>query len=109
MCCCLSLVPRPSSLTYRTGGREEEKEEEEEKKKKKFFFTDEEIILTGSVDKTVKAWLWLVDWSVAMAIHSYIYFRHHEKLTHKWTFEGHQLGVVSVTTDPSGEGIVNIP
>ena len=82
---------------------------EEEKKKKKFFFTDEEIILTGSVDKTVKAWLWLVDWSVAMAIHVYIYFRHHEKLTHKWTFEGHQLGFVSVTTDPSGEGIVNIP
>ena len=34
--------------------------------------------------------------------------RKNEKVEHKWTFEGHQLGVVSVTTDPNGEGLSGI-
>ena len=30
--------------------------------------------------------------------------RENKSLEHKWTFEGHQLGIISVTTDPQGQG-----
>ena len=32
--------------------------------------------------------------------------RENDRLEHMWTFEGHQLGIVSVTTDVQGQGTV---
>ena len=51
--------------------------------------TGQDILLTGSVDTKVKAWSW---------------DDNTDSLESMWTSEGHQLGVVSVAIDPSGEG-----
>ncbi len=50
-----------------------------------------ETLVSGSVDSKVKAWSWDTD---------------SDSLVAKWTADGHQLGVVSVAIDPSGEGEV---
>eukprot|EP00731_Ephydatia_muelleri_P017373 Em0010g471a len=49
---------------------------------------DRELILTASVDGTVKVWNW---------------DDKNSSLSHRWTLEGHQLGVVSVTTNRAGD------
>lgn len=51
--------------------------------------TGRDTLLTGSVDTKVKAWSWDNDM---------------DSLESMWVSEGHQLGVVSVAIDPSGEG-----
>ena len=60
----------------------------------KNFQTGVDCIVTGSVDSKVKAWSWDND---------------SDSLEAKWTAEGHQLGVVSVAIDPSGEGEGHLP
>ncbi|CAI8033796.1 WD repeat-containing protein 61 [Geodia barretti] len=48
---------------------------------------DQELIVSGSVDNTVRVWAWDDGRSL---------------LEPKWTFEGHQLGIVSVATNQTG-------
>lgn len=52
-----------------------------------------DTLVTGSVDNKVKAWSWNSD---------------SDSLDTKWIADGHQLGVVSVAIDPSGEGNISI-
>ena len=69
---------------------------------------DQELIVSGSVDNTVRVWAWWASiYSMNKTITSLIItYRDDGKslLEPKWTFEGHQLGIVSVATDPTGTG-----
>lgn len=55
----------------------------------KFEKENTEIIVTGSVDDKIKIWSW-----------------QKETLELRHTCEGHQLGVVSVDTNPDGSNIL---
>ena len=69
---------------------------------------DQDLIVSGSVDNTVRVWAWSVaKFSTTITITSPLLLRDDRSalLEPKWTFEGHQLGIVSVATDSSGTGM----
>ena len=66
---------------------------------------NQELILSGSVYNTARVWAWLVNYDITMMSCVAIYRDDNNSLLEpKWTFDGHQLGVVSVATNATGTG-----
>ena len=69
---------------------------------------DQDLIVSGSVDNTVRVWAWSAPPTFTHShynhCHAILRDDASSLLEPKWTFEGHQLGVVSVATNSSGTG-----